>query len=41
MTGTHEQKYKIAMHKQMSQIINQSEWLMIPRNTVQKLPNGK
>ena len=41
MTGPHAREYKIAMHKDISQLINQSKWCMINHNTLQKLPNGK
>ena len=41
MTGPHAREYKIAMHKDISQLTNQSKWCMINHNTLQKLPNGK
>ena len=41
MTGTHAQKYRIEIHKEISHIIKQSTWCMIPRNNLHKLPNEK
>ena len=41
MTGTHAREYNIAMHKEISHLIKQSTWCMIPRNNLQKLPNVK
>ena len=41
MTGLHAREYKIATHKEISQLIKQYTWYMITQNTLQEIPDGK